>query len=110
MALIKVFRIKRFLLILPLLLFCGVGRSAEYSNEVREVFTKACIGGTPRSIGINAATKYCQCVWVGTSTKIQYEDFLKLDSGEAMSPSSNLIMKDLIAKCGGRANDLQLLN
>ena len=110
MALIKAFRIKRFLLILPLLLFCGVGRSAQYSNEIKEVFTKACIGGTPRSIRINAATKYCQCVWVGTSTKIPYEDFLKLDRGEAMSPSSNLIMKDLIAKCGGRANDLQLLN
>ena len=110
MALIKAFRLKRRLLILPLLLFCGAGRSAEYSNEEKEGFTDACIRATPRSMRINAAIKYCQCAWVGTSTKLPYEDFLKLDRGEAMSPNSNLILKDLITKCGGRANDLQLPN
>ena len=110
MALIKAFRMKRLLLILPLLLFCGAGRSAEYSNEIKENFTEGCIEATPRKLSKNQAIKYCQCTWEGVSTSIPIEDFLKFERGEAMSPSSNFILRELVAKCGGRANDLQLLN
>ena len=56
------------------------------------------------------AIKYCQCTWEGVSTTIPIEDFLKFERDEAMSPSSNLVLRELVAKCGGRANDLQLLN
>ena len=104
------FRMKRVLLILPLLLSCEAGGSAEYTNEMKENFSTACFEATPRSMSKNQAIKYCQCSWKGVSTTIPIEDFLKLDRGEAMSPSSNLILRELVAKCGGRANDLQLPN
>jgi len=104
------FRMKRILLILPLLLSCGAGRSAEYSNEIKENFTAGCIEATPRKLSKNQAIKYCQCTWEGVSTTIPIEDFLKFERGEAMSPSSNLVLRELVAKCGGRANDLQLPN
>ncbi len=101
---------KRVLLILPLLLFCGAGRSAEYSNEIKESFSTACFEATPRSMSKNQAIKYCQCTWEGISTTIPIEDFLKFERDEAMSPNSDLILRELVAKCGGRANDLQLPN
>ena len=101
---------KKVLLILPFLLSCEAGRSAEYSNEMKESFSTNCFEATPRSMSKNQAIKYCQCSWEGISTTIPIEDFLELDRGEAMSPSSNLIFRELVAKCGGRANDLQLPN
>jgi len=104
------FRMKRLLLLLPLLLSSGAGCSAEYSNERKENFTAACIEATPKSLSKKKAIKYCQCTWDGMSTAIPMEDFLKLGRGEAMSPSSNLILRDLVTKCGGRANNLQLPN
>ena len=104
------FRMKRVLLILPLLLSCEAGGSAEYTNEMKENFSTACFEATPRSMSKSQAIKYCQCSWKGVSTTIPIEDFLKLDRGEAMSPSSNLILRELVAKCGGRPNDLQLKN
>ena len=101
---------KRVLLVLPFLMSCEAGGPAEYSNEMKESFSTNCFEATPRSMSKNQAIKYCQCSWEGISTTIPTEDFLKLDRGEAMSPSSNLILRELVAKCGGRANDLQLRN
>ena len=101
---------KRLLFLLPLLLFCGVVRSAEYSNEMKENFATSCFEATPRSLSKNVAIKYCQCTWEGISKAIPLEDFLRLDKGEAMSPSSNSTLRKLIAKCGGNVNKLQLPN
>ena len=98
------------LLILPLLFSCGAGYSAEYSNEIKENFTASCIETTPKSLSKKQAIKYCQCGWEGVSTTIPIEDFLKFERDEAMSPNSDLILRELVAKCGGRANDLQLPN
>ena len=88
------------LLILPLLFSCGAGYSAEYSNEIKENFTASCIETKPKSLSKKQAIKYCQCGWEGISTTIPIEDFLKLDRGEAMSPSSNIILRELVVKCG----------
>ena len=94
------FRMKGLLLFLPLLLSSGAGRSAEYSNEIKENFIAGCIEETPKKLSKNEAIKYCQCGWEGVSTTIPIEDFLKFERGEAMSPSSNIILRELVVKCG----------
>ena len=99
---------KLLLLLLPLFVSCGVGRSAGYTDEIKENFLAACIPAANRNLSKNQAINYCQCNWEDISITIPIEDFLKLDRGEAMSPSSNSKLKKLVTKCGGRANDLQL--
>ena len=101
---------KKLLLLVPLLLFCGVARSAGYSNEIKENFLSACIPAANKNLSKNQAITYCQCTWEGISTAIPIEDFSKLDRGEAMTHNSNSTLKKLVTKCGGRANDLQLQN
>ena len=101
---------KTLLLLVPLLLFCGVARSAGYSNEIKENFLSACIPAADKNLSKNQAITYCQCTWEGISTAIPIEDFLKLDRGEAMTTNSNSTLKKLVTQCGGRANDLQLQN
>ena len=98
----------RYLLLLPLLLSCGVERSPQYSDEMKGNFLSACVPAANGNMSKNEAIKYCQCTWEGVSTTIPIEDFLKLDREEAMSPNSNVILKKLVTKCGGRANALQL--
>ena len=107
---LNVENMKKLLLLVPLLLSCGVGRSAEYSKEIKENFLSACIPAANKNLSKNQAITYCQCTWEDISKTIPIEDFVKLERGEAMSPNSNSTLKKLVTKCGGRANDLQLQN
>tara|TARA_B100002052_G_scaffold191492_1_gene174513 strand:- start:160 stop:489 length:330 start_codon:yes stop_codon:yes gene_type:complete len=91
---------------LSLLLCGGNSRAAGYTENKKHNFLSSCIPKVKRdSESPGFSSKYCNCLWHFVSADIPFDEFVKLDNGEA-SVKTNWAVNGIYKKCGAGTDEV----
>ena len=95
-----------FLFTLFLLLYGGNSGAAGYTENEKHNFLSSCIPKVKSdSDSPGFSSKYCNCLWHFVSADIPFNEFVKLDNGEA-SGKTNWAINGIYKKCGAGTDEV----